>query len=99
MGKVLFSQVSVCPHQGGGTYLRLGGGLPTLDRGKGPALDGGWVPNLDQSGGVPTLDRGSGSHLKWGYVPWTGWRVSLPWMGGGDTYLTFQMFNFFYWNH
>ena len=43
MGRVMFSQVSVCSH--------FGGGVPTLDRGV-PTLDGGGVPTLDGGGGT-----------------------------------------------
>ena len=58
-GKVLFSQVSVCPHLGGGTHPADGGGTPF------PGLDGGYpiqltgprprwgVPHPRSSGGVP----------------------------------------------
>ena len=54
MGKVLFSQVSVCPHSGRG-------GLPTLDGGD--TLDvWGYLHRMGATylgWGVPTLDRGT----------------------------------------
>ena len=61
-GKVLFSQVSVCPHLGGGGgYLPSGQrGLPTF-----PGLDRG-VPNFPVGGGGPTFPGG-------GYLPWWGY--------------------------
>ena len=43
MGKILFSQVSVCPHPGGK-------GVPTLDGGEKPTLDGGGGAFLDGGG-------------------------------------------------
>ena len=46
MGKVLFSQVSVCSHLQGGPTLDQGGSLPWMGRGY----------LLWMAGGLPTLD-------------------------------------------
>ena len=69
MGKVLFSQASVCPHPGGGTPLpcsfpghwsqALSGGYPHPGWGDTPILAGGTaVPPLARSGwGTPSQVR------------------------------------------
>ena len=58
-GKVLFSQVSVCPHLGGVPTFKVGGGSYP---GWGGTYPGEGVPTLVR--GVPTLVRG--------YLPWWG---------------------------
>ena len=81
---MVFSQVSVCSHFGGGgrylpwmegrgTYLGWGW-VPTLMGGGVPTSGGGVVPTSDGVV-VPTLERGGGTYLGWGegYLPWIGY--------------------------
>ena len=90
-GKVLFSQVSVCPHLRGSIYLP-GRGVPTF-----PGLDGevptfpgggrgGYLPSQVWTGGYPPSQVGG--YLPWwggtylgrgGYLPWWG----VPTLAGG----------------
>ena len=82
-GKVLFSQVSVCQHLGGGvpTFRVVGGDTySALDRRGVPTLArvGGVPTQLWVGGGVPTLARVGA------YLPWPGWGVpTLAGVGGG----------------
>ena len=84
------------PWMGKGALPWTGGGVPNLDLGEGvPTLNGGGVPNLDGEGvptlnggghlpcmgeGVPTLngERGTYLGLGEGYLTWTWGRGYLP---------------------
>ena len=80
MGKVLFSQVSVCPHPGGrGTYLGWGGGTYLGWRKEVATLDGGG------GGRVPTL-YGRREYLPWigGGGTYLGWGGEVPTLDRGE---------------
>ena len=78
MGKVMFSQVSVCSHFGGWE-----GYLPwTGERAYLPWMEEGYLPWMWR--GVPTLDRGMGTYLGWWEgIPTLDRKGYLLWMGGG----------------
>ena len=81
MGKVLFSQVSVCSHFRGKGYLPwMGGGVLTLDGGEVPTLGSG-------RGGVLTLDGEGGTYPGWWGGTYLGWgRGTYLGQRGGGTY-------------